>query len=110
MPFFIWTNYESESGNVERTSINFLSTLVLKQAGIPLDPYHRFLSDMMEVVPAMNARGYYSKNKNRYVHYGEGSIEDEMWVEKYQNLQYNGLFDQKERSKLFFGRHSEEKH
>lgn len=110
VPFFIWTNYESESGNVERTSINFLSTLVLKQAGIPLDPYHRFLSDMMEVVPAMNARGYYSKNKNRYVHYGEGSIEDEMWVEKYQNLQYNGLFDQKERSKLFFGRHSEEKH
>ncbi len=52
----------------------------------------------------MNARAYYSKSLRRYVHYGEGSAEDEFWIEKYRNLQYNGLFDDKKRSSVFFGR------
>ncbi len=104
VPFFIWSNYSSESKTVRRTSINFLSTMLLERAGIPLPPYHQFLSDLMEVVPAMNARAYYSKDLKKYVHYGEGSIKEEVWIEKYQNLQYNGLFDKKKKSKLFFGR------
>ena len=104
VPFFIWSNYSSESKTVRRTSINYLSTMLLERAGIPLPPYHQFLSDLMEVVPAMNARAYYSKDLKKYVHYGEGSVKEEVWIEKYQNLQYNGLFDKKEKSKLFFGR------
>ena len=34
VPFFIWTNYESESKQVEITSLNYLSTLALERAGI----------------------------------------------------------------------------
>ena len=104
VPFFIWTNYESESAVMERTSLNFLSGLLLERAELTLPPYQRFLSDLREVVPAMNARAYYSKSLRRYVHYGEGSAEDEFWIEKYRNLQYNGLFDDKKRSSVFFGR------
>lgn len=103
VPFFIWTNYESESETVERTSLNFLSTMLLQQAGIELPPYHQFLADLMEVVPAMNARAYYSEGMQKYVHYGEGTAKEEKWLEKYQILQYNGLFDDKNRSELFFG-------
>ena len=104
VPFFIWTNYESESQMVERTSLNFLSTMLLERAGITLPPYQKFLSDLMEVVPAMNARAYYSQDKGRYVHYGNGSAFEEQWLQKYQMLQYNGLFDRKKRSAVFFGR------
>lgn len=104
VPFFIWTNYESESETVERTSLNFLSTLLLKKANIPLPPYHQFLSDLMEVAPAINARAYYSDSLGKYVHFGEGTANDEAWMERYRNLQYNGLFDAKNRSQVFFGR------
>lgn len=104
VPFFIWTNYESESETKEHASLNFLSTMLLKKAGIALPPYNRFLSDLMEEVPAMNARAYYSKRTGRYVHYGKGKAEEELWIEKYRILQYNGLFDDRERSGIFFGR------
>lgn len=108
VPFFIWTNYESESRTIERTSLNFLSTLLLQQAGIALPPYQQFLADLMEHVPAMNARAYYSPANGKYVHYGRGAIEEEGWIERYRILQYNGLFDSKNRSKLFFGREPDE--
>ena len=104
VPFFIWTNYESESQNIERTSLNFLSAMLLQRAGIALSPYQQFLVDMMEQVPAMNARAYYSVNAGKYVHYGKGSGEEEYWIEKYRILQYNGLFDNRNRSSFFFGR------
>ncbi len=104
VPFFIWTNYESESKTLERTSLNFLSALLLQKAQIPLPPYQQFLCDLMEVVPAMNVRAYFSKSRGRYVHYGEGSAKEEAWMKRYQNLQYNGLFDDRGRSQFFFGR------
>lgn len=104
VPFFIWTNYESESKIVERSSLNFLSTMLLQRAGIELPAYNQFLADLMEVVPSMNARAYYSEDKGKYVHYGDGSAKEEAWLEKYQILQYSGLFDDKNRSELFFGR------
>ena len=102
VPFFIWTNYESESETVERTSLNFLSTMLLERAGIALPEYNQFLADLMEVVPAMNVRAFYSKENGRYVHYGNGSVEEKVWLEKYQILQYNGLFDNRNRNNEFF--------
>lgn len=103
VPFFIWTNYESENKTIERTSLNFLSALLLERAGISLPPYQSFLSDLMKEIPAMNARAYYSNEKRRYVHYGEGSRKEEIWIDQYRSLQYNGLFDDKNRSEHFFG-------
>ena len=60
VPFFIWTNYDTPEETVEITSLNFLSTMALQRAGIDLPPYYQFMADLMEVVPAINARGYYS--------------------------------------------------
>ena len=36
VPFFVWTNYDSESKDVELTSLNYLSTMALQQAGIEI--------------------------------------------------------------------------
>ncbi len=104
VPFFIWTNYDSESRYVEHTSLNFLSTLLLQRAGIELPPYQKFLSDLMEEIPAMNARAFYSGAVERYIHYEDAYGEDAQWLEKYQILQYNGLFGENEKSEVFFGR------
>ena len=102
VPFFIWTNYDTPEETVEITSLNFLSTLALERAGIDLPPYHQFVSDLMEVVPAINSRGYYSLEKQRYLHVEDALGEELFWISKYEILQYNGLFDRKNRSDVFF--------
>lgn len=102
VPFFIWTNYESEEEEVEITSLDFLSTLALERAGIELPAYNRFLSDMMEVVPAINARGYYSKTEGGFVHVEDAGGEEAQWIHDYEILQYNSMFDKKGKSEVFF--------
>ena len=102
VPFFIWTNYPSEAENVPITSINYLSTMTLERAGLELPAYNRFLDDMQNVIPAINSRGYYSLEKGEYQHLEDASGEEARWIQKYRILQYNSMFDQKNRSALFF--------
>lgn len=102
VPFFIWTNYETETKEDVQTSLNFLSTMVLEKAGIELPPYERFLLDLSEDVPAMNARGYYSAKDGCYKHYAEADGEEAEMLNYYQILQYNDMFDKKNRSDVFF--------
>ena len=102
VPFFIWTNYETPEETVEITSLNYLSSMALERAGIDLPPYNQFMLDMMEVVPAINARGYYSLEKGKYMHVEDALGKELDWILKYQSLQYNGMFDSKNISDIFF--------
>ena len=102
VPFFIWTNYDSEKENVELTSLNYLSTLALERAGITLPAYNQFLADMMEEIPAVNSRGFYSKSQGRFLHVEDAAGEDARWLKNYEILQYNNMFDKRNKSELFF--------
>ena len=79
-----------------------MPTLALERAGIELPAYNQFLADMMETIPAINSRGYYSKSKGCYLHIDEAEGEEKEWIEKYHMLQYNSMFDKKNRSSFFF--------
>ena len=57
---------------------------------------------MMEVVPALNSRGYYSRTQGRYLHLDEAAGEEAAWLRRYEQLQYNSMFDKKGRSDVFF--------
>lgn len=102
VPFFIWTNYDTQEETVDITSLNYLSTMTLERAGIELPAYNKFLADMMETVPAINSRGYYSKEKGCYQHIDDATGEEAEWIKRYHMLQYNSMFDKKGRSNLFF--------
>ena len=102
VPFFIWTNYDTPEETVDITSLDFLSTMTLERAGIELPAYNKFLADMMETVPAVNSRGYYSKEKQCYQHIDDATGEEAEWIKNYHMLQYNSMFDKKGRSNLFF--------
>ena len=102
VPFFVWTNYDTEEKQVEMTSLNYLSSIALERAGINLPPYNQFLLELQEVIPAINARGYYSLEKGKYVHLEDASGIEARWLFKYQTLQYNGVFDTKNTSEIFF--------
>ena len=102
VPFFIWTNYDSETQTDVHTSLNYLSTMVLDKAGLPLTPYHKFLEDLQTKVPAMNSRGFYSMQDGEYKHYVDATGEEKEMLDQYQILQYNDMFDKKNRSDVFF--------
>ena len=102
IPFMIWTNYDTEEVEVEMSSINYLATLALERAGLPLPAYNQFLMEMMEYIPAINSRGYYSVSEGGYKYLGDAEGEEAEWINKYEILQYNNMFDLKEQSELFF--------
>ena len=102
VPFFIWTNYDIEEKYVECTSLNYLSSYVFDIAGIPAPPYNRFLKDMEKYIPSINAYGYYSVEKGCYLPFTEASGEERSWLETYQAMQYNSLFDEKNQNDYFF--------
>lgn len=102
VPFFIWTNYDTEEKEIEISSLNYLSTMTLQKANIDLPAYNQFLAEMMEEVPALNASGYYSKQAGGYRHIEDAKGDEAEWIHKYQILQYNSMFDEKNRSNKFF--------
>lgn len=102
VPFFIWTNYDTDSVTFEHMSFNYLSTLALERANIELPPYNVFLSNLMKKIPAMNSRGYYSESLGRYIHYEDASGEEAQWLNQYNILDYNGIFGKKKTSSVFF--------
>ena len=102
MPFFIWTNYETDAQTVDVTSLNYLSTMALERANIDLPAYNRFLAELMEKIPAINSRGYYSKKNECFMHVDEATGDEAKWIKAYNILQYNSMFDEKDRSSLLF--------
>lgn len=102
VPYFIWTNYETEAVESETISLNYLSSFALERGGFTLPSYSRFLLDMQKQIPAINSRGYYSKSKGGFVHLSDATGDEKDWIKKYRMLQYNSMFDKKHRSDLFF--------
>ena len=95
-------SYETETEEVPITSLNYLSTMALERAGIALPSYNQFLADMQQTIPAINSRGYYSVSSGCFKHLEEATGEEAEWINKYQILQYNNMFDKKKQSKVFF--------
>lgn len=102
VPFFIWTNYDTETEKVECTSLNFLSSMMMERSGLPIPDYNQFLLELQETVPALNARGYYSLENHAFTHYADATGTEEKALEEYQILQYNAMFDDKNRNEEMF--------
>lgn len=102
VPFFIWTNYETEARTIDMTSLNYLSTLTLERANIDLPAYNQFLARMMEVVPAVNSQGYYSNLNDKFMNIDEATGEEAKWLSDYNILQYDNMFGDKKRNAFFF--------
>lgn len=103
VPFFVWANFDIEEKDVPCSSINYLSTYVLEAAGISLPPYYQFLKQTESLIPAINAYGYYSQEKQGFISLEEASGAEAEAINTYEILQYNNIFDKEGRSELFFG-------
>lgn len=102
VPFFIWANYDIEEKHLDSTSLNYLSSYVYNAAGIPLSPYNQFLQQMEERIPSINANGFYSLSAGHYLPFDEANEDEKKWLEWYEALQYNSIFDKAHRNETFF--------
>ncbi|SCJ51035.1 Phosphoglycerol transferase and related proteins%2C alkaline phosphatase superfamily [Anaerotruncus sp. 2789STDY5834896] len=93
-PFIIWANYDIESREVDKISANYLSTLLLETAGLPLPPYNQYLKQVYTQYPVINALGVIDSQGN---YYQRGEEPDDELLHGYEMLQYNSVFDSKNR-------------
>ena len=102
VPFFIWANYDIKEKTINNSSLNYLSSYVYEVAGISLPPYNQFLSEMEEIIPAINTNGFYSIKSGKYLHFDEADENEAMWLTLYESLQYNNIFDNKHHNMILF--------
>lgn len=101
VPFLIWANFDMEEEEIENTSINYLSTLMMKAAGLELSAFQRFLLDMYQYVPSISANGYYdSEGKLHSLREKDSRVKK--WLEEYEIVQYNYIFGGEDRLEEYF--------
>jgi len=93
-PYIMWANYDIEEAAGEDTSANYLSLLLLKQAGIPLTKYQQALLKIGDTIPVITANAY-RDNEGNFYNIGNGAYEE--ILNMYSILQYNMLIDTKNR-------------
>ena len=100
-PFVIWANYDIPEATLNHISANYLSTLVLQTAGLPLTQYNRYLASLYQKLPIINTVGYVDADNNYYTHSENSKYDDLLY--RYHCLVYNSLIDRNNRdSSVFF--------
>lgn len=102
-PFIIWTNYGQPYQDLGDLGAVYLSSYLLKLAGLRLTPYHQFLLEMAESLPVVHPIGFFAPD-GTYYSWQEAESEQcpyrEMVLE-YECLVYNHSLDGRTVGKLF---------
>lgn len=91
-PFYIWANYDIEEQYIDKLSSNYLSSLVLKTAGVKLTEYNKYLLKLSERLPVIDTVGYIDMN-GVYYKWSDASTYTDL-LDDYEKVQYNNIFDQ----------------
>lgn len=99
-PFYIWANYDIDEAVIERLSINYLSSLLLQTAQVPMPDYNRYLLKLSETLPVVNSVGHIDADGNYYRN-GSASPYTDL-LDEYEQVVYNYIFDEKQRNSALF--------
>ena len=102
-PFIIWTNYEQPSEDMGKLGAVYLSSYVLKLAGLDMTPYNRFLLELSETYPVLHFLGFYD-NEGNYQSWAETENEENphrKQVLDYEAMAYNHSIDSRKYEPLF---------
>ena len=102
VPFALWANYDIPEAQYVEISLNYLSSLLLEYANLPLTKYQEFLSEMHDVVPVINSMGLCGGDGVFVSSENELTQKEKDYVAQYRAYQYNGIFDKKNRVEGFF--------
>ncbi|MDD6324025.1 MAG: sulfatase-like hydrolase/transferase [Lachnospiraceae bacterium] len=101
-PYLIWANYDIDAEEGGKLSANYLSTLLLETAGVPLNSYYSFLDGLSKELPVMNSIGYIDAEGDYIGSETELDEKTQADLSDYELLQYELLFGKKDESKAFF--------
>lgn len=101
VPFLIWTNYNIEGKKIEKTSMNYLQTILMETIDGELTGFQKFQQDFQKEIPVLTSNGYWGADGKFY------SVDDKTspyydLMQEYAMLQYNDLTDYKNRVEDFF--------
>ncbi len=100
VPFVLWANYDIPEDDVDNISANYLSTYLLKVAGLKDTAYNEYLWQLYQKVPVINGL-FYMDEKNDIYSLGEASEYSEL-VKEYQYVGYNNALDKDGRLSEYF--------
>ncbi len=101
VPFVAWANYDIEEETIEKTSLNYLYSVLADRLDLPMTGYQKYLLDLSEELPVLAAGGYWTKDGDFYTLSDEESPYYEM-VNDYHILEYNYIFGKDNRYLDFF--------
>lgn len=98
-PFIIWANYDIQEGDNVLIGNNLIENLVLKQAGIELPLYNKYVEKVSETIPVINVNGYMDKTGTWHKHNSDGTEEEKELLNNYKILQY-GYYSDPDKEKI----------
>ena len=101
VPFVIWANYDIPEETIERTSLNYLYSILADRLDFPMTGYQKYLLALSEKIPALCAQGYWGDDGNYYELEDESSPYYDL-INEYNILEYNDIFGGKDRDLEFF--------
>lgn len=101
VPFIIWANYHIEEETIEKTSLNYLYSIMADRLGLTMTGYQKYLLDLSEEIPVINSNGYWGSDG---VFYDLKDQSSPYWekLNDYNILEYNHIFGKDDRYLSFF--------
>lgn len=101
VPFLIWANYDIDKKTAEKTSMNYLQTILMETIDGELTGFQKFQQDLQKEIPVLTSNGYWGADGKFY------SVDDKNspyydLIQEYAMLQYNDMTDYKNRVEDFF--------
>lgn len=102
IPFVAWANYDIEEETIEKTSLNYLYSILADRLNLPMTGYQKYLLDLSEEIPVLAAGGYWAENGEFY-ELGDKESPYFERVNDYNILEYNYIFGGSSRCMELFG-------
>jgi len=99
-PFYIWANYDIEEETIERLSVNYLSSYLLKTANVRMSDFNRYLLQLSKTVPVINNVGCIDAQGNHF-----SDVKDSPYaalLTDYEKVCYNLVHDSDGRKKELY--------
>lgn len=84
-PLVLWTNYDIEEQYIDKISSNYIGTMILKAANLPMEPFESFLWELYQEYPVISTTGIWDKED---VYYSSPYEAESKKLMDYQWLQY----------------------
>ena len=101
VPFLIWANYDIDKKTVEKTSMNYLQTILMETIDGELTGFQKFQQDLQKEIPVLTSNGYWGADGKFYSVDDKNSSYYDL-IQEYAMLQYNDMTDYKNRVEDFF--------